>query len=685
MCQVCQQIRNQDVERAEELNFGLGDPVGPAASGAVQQHVGDVFDGVLSVNGTEFVEVELLAGQQYSVSFVSGDDDSDAPALSLVDGTGQAFEFEDIDEDGSDGTELVFTAETSGTYKLFAGSALSNTEGGQISVTMSQTLVEWSFDQIADYLTYGGWGNETYQWNVSPGGTLTFDVSGLTNAGKTLARDALEVWSDVTGINFQEVSFSGQISFDDNQSGAFAQFFTNGLHITSADVNVSTGWVNQYGTDRNDYAFQTYIHEIGHALGLAHSGNYDGGARYGQDNLYLNDSWQQSVMSYFDQDDNTHVNASYAAVVTPQIADILAAQELYGVAGNLRTGNTTYGDNASGSGFYANVMTLDSVTLTIIDDGGIDTIDTSSFNSSQKMYMDDETYSNLFGEVGNIGIARGTVIENFEGGSGSDLVFGNGANNTINGNNGNDSIYSGDGDDTLTGGNGNDRLVGNGGDDDLTGGAGNDVLKGKEGNNTMRGDGGDDKMIGSDDGVDTMYGGNDSDILIGLRGADTLAGQNGDDYLYGGRDDDDVSGGAGNDIVRGNLGNDTLSGGAGGDSLFGGGSNDTLSGDEDRDFLLGENGNDILDGGTGDDNLTGGAGADTFIYRDANYGYDRILDFENGTDRIDLSDFGFSGMGDINPIAADVSSGVRLNFGDGNVLLIEGISESQLDAGDFIF
>ena len=45
----------------------------------------------------------------------------------------------------------------------------------------------------------------------------------------------------------------------------------------------------------------TYVHEIGHALGLGHAGDYNNTADYVQDALYANDAWSTTIMSYFDQ------------------------------------------------------------------------------------------------------------------------------------------------------------------------------------------------------------------------------------------------------------------------------------------------------------------------------------------------------------------------------------------------
>ena len=47
-------------------------------------------------------------------------------------------------------------------------------------------------------------------------------------------------------------------------------------YITSSFVNVSTNWLRDFGTSIDSYSLTTYIHEIGHALGLGHQGYYNG-------------------------------------------------------------------------------------------------------------------------------------------------------------------------------------------------------------------------------------------------------------------------------------------------------------------------------------------------------------------------------------------------------------------------
>jgi Ca2+-binding RTX toxin-like protein len=95
---------------------------------------------------------------------------------------------------------------------------------------------------------------------------------------------------------------------------------------------------------------------------------------------------------------------------------------------------------------------------------------------------------------------------------------------------------------------------------------------------------------------------------------------------------DTINGLGGNDQIQGQSGNDRLDGGTGNDRINGGAGNDVLHG---------RSGRDALNGGLNNDKLYGGANADTFIFR-GKWGYDRVMDFQNGADKLDLRANGLS-------------------------------------------
>ncbi len=210
--------------------------------------------------------------------------------------------------------------------------------------------------------------------------------------------------------------------------------------------------------------------------------------------------------------------------------------------------------------------------------------------------------------------------------------------------------------------------------DQLRGSSFSDILEGGLGNDLLTGH----------DGQDILNGGAGNDILNGQRDNDTLSGGEGNDALYGANGRDHLMGGAGNDRMRGNEKMDILEGGEGSDSLFGGSESDQLFGDAGRDYLYGDEGDDLLDGGSGHDKLHGGSGADTFVFRNGDYGYDIIKDFEIGIDHIDLRDFNLNSIEDVKAIATDTGFGWKIKFGNGDVLMLQNITEDQVQASDFL-
>ncbi|HEY5722485.1 MAG TPA: calcium-binding protein [Allosphingosinicella sp.] len=235
------------------------------------------------------------------------------------------------------------------------------------------------------------------------------------------------------------------------------------------------------------------------------------------------------------------------------------------------------------------------------------------------------------------------------------------------------------GNDVLSGGDGWDTLLGFGGDDTLTGGNDGDVLDGGTGMDTMEGNAGDDVYVVDNagdivvelasEGVDQVYsnlasytlGANVENLSANIipGGSFTGTGNSLDNVIYGGGVADSLSGLDGNDTLRGQGGDDALDGG---------------------------NGDDLLIGGSGADTMTGGADADNFRigYYETGTGSaaDRITDFEQGTDLIDISGwdantgvggdqaFSFVGSaafsGTAGELRADVSGGDTVIEGDIN-------------------
>jgi serralysin len=339
--------------------------------------------------------------------------------------------------------------------------------------------------QIADYLVNGYWrsiGQGAHKFQLGSSREITVNLQALDAPGRALARKALDAWESVANIRFQETTGSALIRFDDDEAGANTTVQMRGGTTKSAEVVISADWTAKYGSSVGGYGFQTYVHEIGHALGLGHSGAYNGGASF-ENATFTNDSWQQTIMSYLDQEENPTVAATKAYVVGPMVADIVAIQTLYGRAQGVTAGNTVFGvgsdlDTYLDAAFAHKAGSLRSNAVALYDAGGIDTLNLSDDSSAQRIDLTAGRFSTAHGRRDGLAIAPGTTIENVQAGSGSDTVIGNGAANRLLGNGGNDALIGAGGHDRLSGGDGSDRLSGGEGNDQLSGGKGNDRLTG---------------------------------------------------------------------------------------------------------------------------------------------------------------------------------------------------------------
>ena len=514
--------------------------------------------------------------------------------------------------------------------------------------------------------------SQTYFGMEVTEGFSTFDAD-----QRAAAREAIEAWDELILVDFAETSFEqGDINFMNTTTGpiqasAYLPYdygdttvlqddgtFVSFYEI-SGDVYINPDQATNHQFDEGQYGLTTLIHEIGHALGLEHPGDYNFGpgfdVSYDNGAEYYQDSNQYSIMSYWDAEETgaKYVNwefLTYSYSSTANVHDIAAIQRIYGADTTTRNGDTVYGFNTTeaANGTYDLANNLYPV-FTIWDTGGEDTLDLSGYDTpsvidltpgefssaggfqtadiptldeinarrvaagmAERTQGDYDLYMALFADTftdgllkDNISIAYNVVVENAVGGNGDDIIKGNNVANI------------------LDGGNGDDVLEGQLGADTLIGGYGSDTASYE----TM------DRRVNINLNTGQTELGAFGDTLNGI---ENLTGSAFNDFFIGSSGQNTLDGGAGNDRMIGGLREDVLVGGAGHDRMGGNGHNDTLYGNEGNDFLSGGLNDDILVGGSGYDRMIGEGGNDTFVFLEAD-ALDSIFAFETGADTIDLT------------------------------------------------
>jgi serralysin len=531
---------------------------------------------------------------------------------------------------------------------------------------------------------------------------LTF--AALNSAQRDAARAAFANYSSVANVTFTELTGVNaanatlRLGMTDVTDTAWAYF----PHTVAEGGDA---WFNK--TDYNspfkgNYAYATFLHEIGHSLGLEHP--HENGMPIERDSM------EYTVMSY-----RSYVGASTTTGYTNEqwgfaqslmMQDIAAVQHMYGANFNTNNGNTTYSWSSSTGEMFVNGVGQGAaggnrIFQTVWDGGGSDTYDFSNYSTNLTINLQPGAWTTTStaqlaklyytgsqiaeGNIANALQYNGDVrslIENAVGGSGNDTIIGNSADNRLYGNSGDDFLYGMDG---------NDRFVLEAGSDYMDGGAGIDYVDYSSvasamtvslhyaGWNTgvaagdsyasiegvLLGSGSD--LVYGDAASNYIYAGGGNDTIFGLGEQDFIFGQDGDDNLMGGDGHDHLFGGAGADLLQGGSGFDyvryddasyanfiialggqvTNTGVATGDSfvdiesfVLGSGS-DVAYGNTGDNYIYGRGGNDTLYGMEGHDTLFGEAGRDRFVFdTQVNAANSDVIgDFISGVDSIGLAQY----------------------------------------------
>jgi Putative Ig domain/Peptidase M10 serralysin C terminal/Bacterial pre-peptidase C-terminal domain len=459
--------------------------------------------GNLSLGGDkDWFAVELVAGTPYRFDLrgvLTGHGTLVDPWLKLFSPLGTTLA---ADDDGasvwdnasghSQNSQIVFRPVESGTYYLEANGydlttgtyTLSSqilANDYHISGVLKTPFARWNETAaLGTPVTVTFSFPTTQPANFAPNGSVIGFLP-MSEAQKLAAREIFQNISNFSGITFVEVAEgAGQIRLaTSNQtvSGGFADWGPGeiGDPAYPADIAMdNTNSVNgnpAYGT----YGYAALIHEIGHALGLHHPGDYNAGGG-GALSPYLptsQDATPYSVESYnFDTLYLDISPSSYSYATSMMIFDMAALQMVYGA-----NTATNIGDNS-----YSYIAGR---IFTIWDAAGIDTLDQSAWavgGVTLNLCPGTVSYAGVVGKDTleaqlrpRLSIAYDCLIENAIGTAFADLIIGNLVANNLQGGPGNDWIDGAAGNDIFAAGGGEDTLIGGAGDDAIDGGANDDV------------------------------------------------------------------------------------------------------------------------------------------------------------------------------------------------------------------
>jgi len=308
-------------------------------------------------------------------------------------------------------------------------------EGANVPGTVTWQLdAGWAQNVSDGIITFGFFdGNHAVGLNNSPKYGEGKGYSPFTEAQKTAARDAIHNWDDLIAAKFVEVKQGPGVStwaqnttdilLANTTTGpaqAWAYYPGYGHQNTrvAGDVWIADPRINSSNNQflPGQYGLQTLNHELGHSLGLSHPGTYNYGddndgdgqpdpINYTGDAQYFQDSNQFTIMSYFDSFETGAQNIDWNVMrflypSTPMVDDVYVVQQKYGADMTTRTGNTTYGFNATADvwneamRFHNGEM---ATIFTIWDAGGTDTLNLSGYYTPSVIDLREGGYSSAGG------------------------------------------------------------------------------------------------------------------------------------------------------------------------------------------------------------------------------------------------------------------------------------------------
>ncbi len=293
----------------------------------------------------------------------------------------------------------------------------------------STTATTISFAILTDFPSYYDPANMPYTDYTT--GAVDFDP--LTAAQITVIYQLLAELEELIDVEFVEVGSASDANvtfgmyLQDAGIGAFAWYpsASGSTGTVSGDIWLNSRYDTSPSTSETsgaDWARSAIAHELGHAMGMKHPGDYNAGGG-GTPGPYLDpevDNGQYTVMSYNDFPYSGYDPVDY------MLYDIATLQYLYGANMNHATGDDVYVFN-----------TTSNLIDTIWDAGGFDTFSAAGATVAVTIDLNEGAFSSI-GLTNNIGIAYGTQIEAAVGGSGGDTLIGNALDNTFTGNGGAD-------------------------------------------------------------------------------------------------------------------------------------------------------------------------------------------------------------------------------------------------------